>query len=102
MGRLPGFLPENDSSVLVDVTVRTIGAQALLVPSPEPRRCVETRFCLTERFAGRMGPVQVVALSQATSATPLPRTTTSRSTTLVRKAMDPSSRHISVRRVSPG
>ncbi len=37
-GRLPKKIPENDDGVPVEVTVRTIGAQALLVPAPEPRR----------------------------------------------------------------
>ncbi len=38
MGRLPGFIPENDDRTLMEVTSRTIGAQSLLVPAPEPRR----------------------------------------------------------------
>ena len=38
MARGPSFLPQNDAGVLVEVTVRTIGAQALLVPRPDPRR----------------------------------------------------------------
>ena len=38
MARWPTFLPENDAGVLVEVTSRTIGAQALLVPAPDPRR----------------------------------------------------------------
>jgi hypothetical protein len=38
MARWPTFLPENDSGALVEVTSRTIGAQALLLPAPDPRR----------------------------------------------------------------
>ena len=38
MGRPARFLPENTDGVLVEVTCRTIGARALLVPSPDPRR----------------------------------------------------------------
>ncbi|MCP3961968.1 MAG: hypothetical protein GY719_29350, partial [bacterium] len=38
MGRPPRFIPENQDGVLVEVTGRTIGARALLVPSPDPRR----------------------------------------------------------------
>ncbi len=38
MGRWPQFKPANEDGVLVEVTCRTIGAQALLVPAPEPRR----------------------------------------------------------------
>ena len=38
MPRWPQFKPQNEDGVLVEVTGRTIGAQALLVPAPEPRR----------------------------------------------------------------
>ncbi len=38
MGRPARFIPENTNGVLVEVTGRTIGARALLVPSPDPRR----------------------------------------------------------------
>ncbi len=38
MGRPARFIPENKDGVLVEVTSRVIGARALLVPSPEPRR----------------------------------------------------------------
>ncbi len=38
MGRLARFIPENKDGVLVEVTCRTIGARALLVPAPNPRR----------------------------------------------------------------
>ncbi|MEM7352938.1 MAG: transposase [Acidobacteriota bacterium] len=38
MGRLPRFIPKNKDGVLVEVTSRVIGARALLVPSPGPRR----------------------------------------------------------------
>ncbi len=38
MGRPARFIPENNDGVLVEVTCRTIGARALLVPSPDPRR----------------------------------------------------------------
>ncbi|MCP3957347.1 MAG: hypothetical protein GY719_05795 [bacterium] len=38
MGRPARFIPENKDGVLVEVTARTIGARALLVPSPDPRR----------------------------------------------------------------
>ena len=38
MGRPARFIPENKTGVLVEVTCRTIGARALLVPSPDPRR----------------------------------------------------------------
>ena len=38
MGRLARFIPKNKNGVLVEVTSRTIGARALLVPSPDPRR----------------------------------------------------------------
>ncbi len=34
MGRPARFIPENADSVLVEITCRTIGARALLVPSP--------------------------------------------------------------------
>jgi REP element-mobilizing transposase RayT len=37
MARKPRFLPENEHGVLVEITVRTIGARALLTPSPDPR-----------------------------------------------------------------
>ncbi len=38
MGRPARFIPENKNGVLVEVTCRTIGARALLVPSPDPSR----------------------------------------------------------------
>ena len=38
MGRPARFIPENKDGVLVEVTGRVIGARALLVPSPDPRR----------------------------------------------------------------
>ncbi len=38
MGRPARFIPENKNGVLVEVTCRTIGARALLVPSPDPRQ----------------------------------------------------------------
>ena len=38
MGRPARFIPENKDDVLVEVTGRVIGARALLVPSPDPRR----------------------------------------------------------------
>lgn len=38
MARPPQFKPQNEDGVLVEVTGRTIGAQSLLVPAPEPRR----------------------------------------------------------------
>ncbi len=38
MGRPARFIPENKNGVLVEVTCRTIGGRALLVPSPDPRR----------------------------------------------------------------
>ena len=38
MPRSQRFIPENKDGVLVEVTGRTIGARALLVPSPNPRR----------------------------------------------------------------
>ncbi len=38
MGRLARFIPENKDGVLVEVTGRTIGARALLVPAPDSRR----------------------------------------------------------------
>ncbi len=37
MGRPQRYIPENRDGVLVEVTVRTIGARALLVPAPNPR-----------------------------------------------------------------
>ncbi len=37
MGRPQRYVPENRDGVLVEVTVRTIGARALLVPAPNPR-----------------------------------------------------------------
>ena len=37
MGRLQRFIPENEDGVLVEITCRTVGAQAQLVPSPNPR-----------------------------------------------------------------
>ena len=37
MGRPPRYTPDARSSVLVEVTVRAIGARALLVPAPNPR-----------------------------------------------------------------
>jgi hypothetical protein len=36
MGRFPGFIPENNKGVLVDIGNRVIGAKALLTPSPNP------------------------------------------------------------------
>ncbi len=38
MGRPARFIPENKDGVLVELSGRTIGARALLVPSPDPRR----------------------------------------------------------------
>lgn len=38
MGRPARFIPENKNGVLVEVTGRVIGARALLVPAPDPRR----------------------------------------------------------------
>ena len=38
MGRIPRFLPENENGVLVEVTGRVIGARAMLVPAPHPRK----------------------------------------------------------------
>ena len=38
MGRPARFIPENKNGVLVEITCRTIGARALLVPSPDPLR----------------------------------------------------------------
>ncbi len=38
MGRAARFIPENTDGVLVEVTSRVIGARALLVPGPDPRR----------------------------------------------------------------
>jgi hypothetical protein len=38
MGRYPRFIPENRDGVLVELTARTIGARALLTPSPNPFR----------------------------------------------------------------
>ena len=37
MGRYARFVPKNTDGVLVEVTCRTFGARALLVPSPNPR-----------------------------------------------------------------
>ena len=37
MGRLQRFIPENEDGILVEITCRTVGGQALLVPSPNPR-----------------------------------------------------------------
>ena len=34
--RSPRSLPENEDHVLVDLTGRTVGAEARLVPSPNP------------------------------------------------------------------
>ncbi len=38
MGRTARFIPENQDGVLVEITSRTIGARALLLPAPNPRR----------------------------------------------------------------
>ena len=38
MGRSPRFIPKNKDGVLVEITGRTLGARALLVPAPNPRR----------------------------------------------------------------
>ncbi len=38
MGRPTRFIPENKDGVLVEVTCRTTGARALLVPAPNPHR----------------------------------------------------------------
>ncbi len=38
MGRYARFVPKNTDGVLVEVTYRTIGTRALLLPSPDPRR----------------------------------------------------------------
>lgn len=38
MGRFPHFIPENQDGSLIEITVRTAGARALLVPSPNPFR----------------------------------------------------------------
>ncbi len=41
MGRPARFIPENKDGVLVEVTARVIGARALLVPAPNPRKLNE-------------------------------------------------------------
>ena len=38
MPRPARFIPENKDGVLVEITSRTIGARALLLPTPNPRR----------------------------------------------------------------
>ncbi len=38
MGRPARYIPETKDGVLVEVTSRVIGARAMLVPSPNPRR----------------------------------------------------------------
>ncbi len=38
MGRPARYIPEHQPGVLVEVTGRTIGARALLVPSPDPHQ----------------------------------------------------------------
>ncbi|MCP3958457.1 MAG: hypothetical protein GY719_11440 [bacterium] len=38
MGRPARFIPENKDGVLVEITVRAIGARALLTPGPNPQR----------------------------------------------------------------
>ena len=38
MGRPARFIPENADGVLVEVTARVIGARALLLPAPNPRK----------------------------------------------------------------
>ena len=38
MGRPQRFIPENKDGVLVEITSRVIGARAMLLPTPDPRR----------------------------------------------------------------
>jgi len=61
MPRLPGFIPGNEDGVLVEVTGRTIGAQALMVPAPEPRR-------FNEIVVGVMGRAQEVSPLELSAA----------------------------------
>lgn len=60
MARRPTFLPENDAGVLVEVTCRTLGAQALLVPAPDPRRFNEIVVGVVGR-ALEVSPIELCA-----------------------------------------
>ncbi len=81
MGRPARFIPENKNGVLVEVTCRAIGARALLVPSPDPRRFNEVvvgvmgralevsplELCSTVWLANHMHCLLVVRDQQALS-----------------------------------
>ena len=60
MGRFQRFIPENKDGVLVEITCRTIGARALLVPSPNPRRFNEIVVGLMGR-ALEHSPIEICA-----------------------------------------
>ncbi len=60
MGRPQRYIPENRDGVLVEVTVRTIGARALLVPAPNPRTFNEVVVGVIRR-ALHLAPVSLSA-----------------------------------------
>ena len=61
MARPERFIPENKDGVLVEVTGRTIGGQALLVPSPNPRLFNETLVGVIGRGL-EVSPIELCAL----------------------------------------
>ena len=69
MGRPQRYIPENRDGVLVEVTVRTIGARALLVPAPNPRIFNE----VVVGVIGRALEVAPVLVPQTTARRPLDR-----------------------------
>ena len=66
MGRPPRHTPEAHNSVLVEVTVRTIGARSLLVPVPNPRLFNEVVVGVIGR-ALEVSPVGLAGLVVLTS-----------------------------------
>ena len=57
---MPRHLPENEAGVLIEVTGRTIGGQALLLPQPNPRRFNEIIVGVLGR-ALEVSPIELCA-----------------------------------------
>ncbi|MEM7356783.1 MAG: hypothetical protein AAF657_38560 [Acidobacteriota bacterium] len=60
MGRQPRSIPPTRRGILVELTGRTIGARALLVPSPNPKRFNELMVGLLGR-AMDYSPIELCA-----------------------------------------
>ena len=60
VGRYERFIPGNKDGILVEITARTIGARALLVPAPNPRRFNEIVVGLLGR-ALEISPIELCA-----------------------------------------